>query len=158
MRYVGIDPGLRGAIAVLDSAGQILVVYDMPSAPVRVNGKRRHELDMAALADILGEWPLDVTAVVERVHSMPAQGVASSFSFGLVYGAIRQALACGQVPTRLVTPQVWKKYFSLGSGKDEARAKAAALFPAQAALFARKKDDGRAESSLIALYGLRGFQ
>ena len=153
MKYVGIDPGLHGAIAMFDSYTCVLVVHDMPTVPVRVNGKRRNELDMSVLADILSEWPLNVTAVVERVHSMPAQGVASSFSFGLVYGAIRQALACGQVPTRLVTPQVWKKYFGLGSGKDEARRMAARMFPEQEKLFARKKDDGRAESSLIAMYG-----
>lgn len=38
--------------------------------------------------------------------------------------------------------------------KNQARARAMALFPAAAKLFARVKDDGRADASLIAFHGL----
>jgi crossover junction endodeoxyribonuclease RuvC len=152
MKFIGIDPGLHGAIAVYDQGNATLEVHDMPIQPVYVGGKRRSQLDMAELASLLKQWPLDVVATVERVHSMPAQGVASSFSFGMVYGAILQCLACGEVPTYLTTPQKWKGYFGLDSNKDSARGAAATLFSSHAKLFARKKDDGRAEAALLALY------
>ena len=42
-----------------------------------------------------------------------------------------------------------------GGDKESARQKALQLFPAAHAALARKKDHGRAEASLIALYGAR---
>jgi crossover junction endodeoxyribonuclease RuvC len=57
------------------------------------------------------------------------------------------------VPTSLVTPQEWKRYFRLGPDKAEARLIAARLIPASAGSFARVRDDGRAEAALLALFG-----
>lgn len=47
--------------------------------------------------------------------------------------------------------------FNFGDGKDKdaARALAIELWPAQAQLFARKKDQGRADAALIALHHAR---
>jgi crossover junction endodeoxyribonuclease RuvC len=53
----------------------------------------------------------------------------------------------------LVKPQKWKKHFSLDKDKDKSRALANRRFPDNHQDFARKKDDGRAEAALIALYG-----
>jgi crossover junction endodeoxyribonuclease RuvC len=58
----------------------------------------------------------------------------------------------------LVVPQVWKKAYGIPGGrenKDMARQKASMLFPKYAHLWARKKDDGRAEAVLLAHYGLK---
>ena len=60
------------------------------------------------------------------------------------------------MPMRLVTPQTWKKVYGLKGGKenkDMSRQKASQLFPTYANLWARKKDDGRAEAVLLAHYG-----
>ena len=87
---------------------------------------------------------------------MPAQGVTSSFSFGVVFGAIQQAVACNfYKPALLVTPQRWKGHFGLDSNKDASRARASELLPAHAHLWPLKKHDGRAEAALLALYGHR---
>jgi len=49
---------------------------------------------------------------------------------------------------------VWKKFHQLrGGDKEAARQRALQLFPAAHALLARKKDHGRGEASLIALFG-----
>jgi hypothetical protein len=61
-------------------------------------------------------------AIVERVASMPKQGVSSTFKFGAPNGAIRGVLAALQIRTHLVSPAVWKKYFQLDSDKEKSRA------------------------------------
>jgi hypothetical protein len=69
-------------------------------------------------------------AVVERVASMPKQGVASTFNFGASYGAVRSVLAALLIPTHLIAPAVWKKHFRLDSDKEKARALALRLLAA----------------------------
>ena len=63
-------------------------------------------------------------------------------------------LAALAIPCTLVTPGVWKRHHGLiGGDKSESRAKAIALWPGHADLFKRRKDDGRAEAALVAVYG-----
>ncbi|MGO9773700.1 MAG: hypothetical protein ACLPSW_29975 [Roseiarcus sp.] len=55
-------------------------------------------------------------------------------------------------------PGAWKRAVGIAPGKDRAkdaaRTKAIRRWPAKAPLFARKRDDGRAEAALIAVAGL----
>jgi crossover junction endodeoxyribonuclease RuvC len=148
MLVIGADPGKSGAIAFLDHAGDLDVV-DMP-----VSGK---EVDAAALAAMVrdrisGRGP--AVAYVERVAARPGQGVASMFGFGVSYGLLRGVLAAKLIPVTLVTPREWKSAMRTPAAKDAARARASEVFPAQACLWARKKDDGRAEAALIARFGM----
>lgn len=147
-RVLGVDPGLSGGLALLDTDLDLLVVRDMPV--VRV-GKSRI-LHLAELTRLVVAWE-PTAAWVERVHSMPKQGVASTFSFGMNYGLIRGVLAGLKVRTVLVTPQEWKRLFRLGSDKRESRVTAGLMFPSNAGDFSRVKDDGRAEAALLALFG-----
>ena len=153
MRVLGIDPGITGALSMIDTELAALIVRDMPSASV--NG--RQQLSDVWLADILREYEPD-HAWIERVHAMPKQGVASSFSFGFSYGVVRGVLAALLVPTELVTPNEWKRHFRIGSDKNEARLTAARLFPEASPLFKRNKDDGRAEAALLALFGAQSMK
>lgn len=142
---LGIDPGLTGACA-----------FFFPSAPDRVAAEDMPvvagEVDAATLAArIIQMGP--TFAVAERVSSMPKQGVASTFKFGASYGAVRGVLAALQIRTHLVAPAVWKKHFRLDSDKEKARALALRLFAASPEHFSRKKDHGRAEAALLAVYG-----
>jgi crossover junction endodeoxyribonuclease RuvC len=110
------------------------------------------EVDAATLAArILQMGP--AFAVVERVASMPKQGIASTFKFGSAYGAIRGILAALQIRTHLVTPGVWKKHFRLSSDKEASRALALRLFAASPEHFSHKKDHNRVEAALLAVYG-----
>jgi crossover junction endodeoxyribonuclease RuvC len=52
----------------------------------------------------------------------------------------------------IVTPQAWQKAAGVRGGKDGARQRACELFPNYAGLFARKKDDGRADAACMAWY------
>ena len=147
MTVIGIDPGFSGAIAIYRPEERALTVHDMPVSP---GTKGRTELLHGALFDLLDVPPADVW--VEAVGAMPGQGVTSMFRFGQNVGAIHMAVAARRHALRLVTPAKWKAYFGLVKDKGAARGLAAQRFPAQAGLFARVKDDGRAEASLIALY------
>lgn len=121
----------------------------MPTA-----GSKRAVILEAALVALVRELRPDF-AYVELVHSMPAQGVASTFTFGTGYGLLRGVLAGRGVPTTLIPPQVWGRLVALPRGDGGSRVRACQLFPAQAARFARKGDHGRADAALIALAGAR---
>lgn len=146
---VGVDPGLSGAIALLDVDGNLVDVYDMPV----VDG----HISAAILASYEG-WrttPTRFHAVVEDVHAMPGQGVTSMFTFGRGVGVIEGTFGALGVPVTRVTPQKWKRSFGLGKDKGESRRRALELWPAHASKFARVKDDGRAEAALIGLWYVR---
>jgi hypothetical protein len=91
---------------------------------------------------------------VEHVSVRPLQGISSTFRFGVAIGIIIGVIGALRIPVQFVAT-VWKRHFHLGREKEESRAKALQLFPAQAAAFARKKDHNRAEACLLAAYGLK---
>jgi len=151
--FIGIDPGHKGAIALLDPATNHLQICDMPLLP-KPKGTKGVETDYATLGDALCFPPgFQVQAILEHVWSMPREGVSSAHAFGRNVGAIRMALALNKIPYHLVTAVKWKKHFGLSSDKDRSRGLASQRFPANASNFTRIKDDGRAEASLLALYG-----
>lgn len=146
---VGIDPGYSGAIAFLTSSG--IEVHDMPVAP---NAKGKTELDLYSLGQLLiPRSPDRNIAVLEKVNAMPGQGLSSTFRFGEGYGALQMALTGHGYELHLVPPNTWKKHFGLSRDKGVSRGLATKRFPAAADRFTRVKDDGRAEATLIALYG-----
>jgi crossover junction endodeoxyribonuclease RuvC len=145
---IGIDPGISGAIVLMD-AGQPVEWDLMPTLKTgkasRVNG--------AALARIvqIGN-PRHV--YLESVHSMPKQGVSSSFNFGHSLGVVEGLLQGLGVTYTLVTPQAWKKRAGLiGSDKDAARSRAIQLWPHWRDLDAKGKGQAFADAALIARYG-----
>ena len=61
--------------------------------------------------------------------------------------ALEAAIACCTIPMTIVEPAQWKRAHQLGgSDKEASRQRALQLFPAAHALFARRKDHGRAEA------------
>lgn len=149
----GIDPGLTGAIAVLRD-GLYADVLDMPTVGRGKAG--RQTVNAGELAAYLRSWRgqcpgADVSAVVEDVASRPGQGVVSMFRFGASCGAVDGVLAALGIPVHRVSPVAWKRACGLlGSDKDASRGKAADLFPD--APLGRKRDHGRADALLLALW------
>lgn len=145
-RTIGIDPGVRGAIAHIE--GEQLIIHDMPTVTVGKKGKAR--VDAAALASMLRCLNPD-HVWVEDVHAMPGNGAVSMFSFGMAFGfAYGVPLALG-LPVTLIGPAQWKS--AMRCGVDNARARASQLLPRHASMWPLVKHDGRAEAALIALYG-----
>jgi crossover junction endodeoxyribonuclease RuvC len=152
MIIMGIDPGLNGAIAIYDTSTGELFVEDMPTVEVVRNGKSKREVSAQLLSEVVSA-AFAKQAYLERVGAMPGQGVSSTFSFGRSVGMIEGVLATLDIPTTIVPPTTWQRKLNVRGGKDGARERAMQLFPKAAKLFSRKKDDGRADASLIAYYG-----
>jgi hypothetical protein len=147
---------MSGAIALYLPGEPVgLCAVDMPAMTTSA-GKR--VLDHRKLATILGAWTscYDIKgATVELVHSMPKQGVTSSFSFGSSFGALCQGIASAGLEFTLIPPATWKAIYGLRGGRENkelSRAKASELFPGHANLWKLKKHDGRAEAVLLAHY------
>lgn len=139
----GIDPGLSGAIAFFYTKEGRIEAEDMPVVAKTV--------DAWTLSNRILEMKT-TRAIVESVHSMPKQGVASSFCFGQTFGTVLGVLGALAIPYELVTPQMWKKYFRLDGDKDKSIKLIKQKFPASEHLFRLQKHHGRAEAALLALY------
>jgi len=109
MVYMGIDPGSTGAISVIHenkqevyrhSKGTLYDMWDFISA-VKKGGP--------------------CVAVLEKVHSMPGQGVASTFKFGQNYGMVKAFLVAARIPFTEVTPQSWMKFYGMKKTKTESK-------------------------------------
>lgn len=156
MRVLGVDPGISGALALLDTGlGDELTVHDMPAVTLSrgARGRQKGREIMEALLWKIARDAAPDFAFVERVHAMPKQGVTSTFNFGVAYGLVRGVLAGCDCQVHLTPPTEWKRWFKLGNDKAQSRLLAARMFPAHAAKFSRVSDDGRAEAALLALYG-----
>lgn len=149
MPLVAIDPGLHGGVALLRGDGSIL------ARPMPLAGR---ELDLVELARIIQDcgpqW-----LIVEKVGSRPGQGVASTFKFGMGYGALLGLGAGLGVPVELVTPQRWKGVVLHGSAKDKdaAIAYCRRAFPSVSLVppGCRKPHDGLADALCLLEYGRR---
>jgi crossover junction endodeoxyribonuclease RuvC len=153
MRVIGIDPGLSGAIAVINGTDSLIVI-DMPTMTVERNGKAKRQVSATELAELLYLYSnKDCHVYCERVSAMAGQGVTSVFSFGRSFGMIEGILAAFKLPVTYVAPATWVKGVKRGAGKDASRQRAMELFPENQADFKRVKDDGRSDASLIAYWG-----
>ena len=153
MRIIGIDPGLSGAIAILED-NKVKEVFDMP---VMSDGKKnKRQLNSAQLVKILKDNIKDdanTVMVVEQVNAMPGQGVTSMFNFGQTFGAIKGICAALGLPIFFVRPSKWKKHFELiNSSKDSSRTKAIEMYPNLSNQLAKKKDVNKSDAILIARF------
>ena len=153
MKIIGIDPGLSGAIAVLEN-NKVLNVFEMP---VMSEGKKnKRQLNSALLVNLLKENVLnneEVAIVVEQVNAMPGQGVTSMFNFGQSFGVLKGIFSAMQIPMDFISPIKWKKYYNLiNTQKDSSRTKAIEFFPYISSKLSRKKDANKADAILIASF------
>lgn len=104
MIYVGIDPGLSGGIAIIDSDAMTSKVMKMPA------GKNYPEplLVVNELSRLLYEGTFCVA--IEQTQTRPGQGIAASHNYGIGFGVLVGCLyAMKPVEFRMVRPQVWQK-------------------------------------------------
>lgn len=139
---MGIDPGKQGAIAILDKAAGSVVTHDMPDTT-------------AKLIDLFASLPPVRLCCIEKPYYPALIGVTNATKIAEAYGALRAVLAYQGIPTFETRPGEWKKALNLNSSKSASREKASQFFPDCADQWRRAKDDGRAEASLIAWFGLK---
>jgi len=136
MIYLGVDPGASGAVAAIDDLGHVVRV-------VKNCGTERDTFEA-----FIGYETSELIAVIEQVHSMPEQGVASSFKFGQSYGFLRGCLIGAGIRFSEVTPRQWQmamKCLTKGD-KNVSKARAQQLFPRE------KITHATADALLLAEY------
>jgi len=169
MIIVGVDPGASGAIAFLDAdTNTLLDVHDMPIDRTQIGKFVRSRVARRALLDLLNR-ARGAVVFTERPEGRPMRqtnkktgqtelrqpGAQGMLSLGENYGCVIMACTAADMSVTEVRPGQWKGAIGVPAAKDDARRRATELFPAHAAKFVRVKDDGRAESALIAYYGAR---
>lgn len=155
--YLGIDPGVSGAIAYFRPDQDYLDVFDMPTLTLKRGKSEKREVDAVALhgrLDVFRSAPV-ILALIELAGCRPGQSVSAVHANGRNWGVAYGALTALRRPTQIVTPQSWKKALGCPAAKDGARALASRLMPQHAHFWQRAKDDGRAEAALIAVYAQR---
>ena len=142
--YIGIDPGITGAICVMEKYGNVLYLEDMPVIKIAkaiVKGKKqtyKSEIDEGAIRDILERYEAG-HVYIEKVQAMSkprqgkdglpvfgvdgkpekaTQGVTSMFNFGLGFGLIRGICTGMKIPYTLVSPQTWKAKILMDMPKE----------------------------------------
>ena len=153
MIIIGIDPGLNGALAILEQK-KVIKLFDMP---VMAEGKKnKRQLNSAQLVHIIKNNTTnlaDTVVVVEQVNAMPGQGVTSMFNFGQSFGVLKGICSAMQLSMFFIRPAKWKKYFGLiKTEKDASRTKVIEIFPYISSKLSRKKDSNKADAVLIASF------
>jgi len=154
MIIIGIDPGISGAISILENK-KILEVHDMPTM---IDGKKnKKQINGYQLVNLIKkhiyENNEEIVLVLEHVNAMPGQGVTSMFNFGQSFGLVKGVAAALGLPIYLIRPTKWKKHFDLlQSEKDASRTKAIQIYPGISEKISRKKDSNKADAILIARY------
>lgn len=183
MRFVGIDPGVSGAVAIMrDSAffiegASAAELVDLPTVTIIVGKRNRTVLDQRATWSILHGCASDTTHfILEAPVIGPAmrgrgnegdgseiagQSVVSLAGTFLLNGQLQAFLTILAVQRQssfeIVNPQTWKRAMMPGEARDKeaARLRAIQLFPSVAEDLKRKKDHNRAEALLLAEWGRR---
>jgi crossover junction endodeoxyribonuclease RuvC len=155
----GIDPGVHGALAVLNEMG------DCDTIAMPIMGAPKPIVDGGALARWFGDRDVEI-AVIElaaafRIPPKKGQkargmGVTSTFNFGQAYGQVLGALQASLIPYVIVSPARWKGDMHLSRDKEQSRRRVIELLPRAAEQFARKMDENRAEAALLAWWYLHG--
>lgn len=151
---IGIDPGIGGAIVILQSPACPIPIEWCRMPTLKVGKSSR--VDCAELARYLQDYDCG-EAFVEHVHAMPGNGASGMFTFGHAAGAVEGVLASLCIPYTLITPQRWKKAAGLiGADKDASRSRASQLWPRWAALGKKGEGQALADAALIARCGAAG--
>ena len=153
--YLGFDPGKKGYMCLYNAGYSGYKHYPL------FDGNRLNREMLEVLEKLSKTYTM--MAVVEQVHSMPHQGVASTFSFGTNYGMLIGMLETLGIPYTTVTPGKWQKYIceavdKASNPKQMHYNAARRLFPDMD--FRRSErcktyDDNKVDSTLICEYGVR---
>ena len=166
MIIIGIDPGIKGAIAFYRPQDGKLKIYDMPKLE-KENG--RWEVDSMGVTKLVSRYVKGLAssiAVIEDVSAMTyvdakgnkrGQGAAASFAFGKGVGQLLGVLAAHWIRVIPVKPSVWKSLMNVSSDKSTSIALARERFPKYCNYFAKKSSDGRAEAALLCLFAVERF-
>lgn len=138
LAWIGADPGVTGAIAVLTESGEVYI--------------KDYADDFIEWLQLFNDSYQIDEVVVEKVHSSGQMGVKNAFRFGEAFGRLQGILESTTLKPVLVPPNNWKKLLNVPADKEKCRQEAIRMFPKANLLLAYKKDHNRAEALLLAQY------
>jgi hypothetical protein len=163
--YIGIDIGLKGAIAVISPDG-VITTHIMPVI--------KDQLDMRGLQDlmdltIINQSSSSMSAVFEKLGVIFGSSKATAFSMGMQLGAIEMLCVSQNLSYSKVPAKQWQKDMFMGineitnsKGKRDTKAMALVavkrLFPQLKLAFgerATKPHDGLVDAVLMAEWARR---
>ena len=153
MIICGIDPGLSGGIAFFDNEQHSVHAEKAPIFKIKTGIKTKRFLDMWQLISIIEDHDPD-HVYIEKQQAMPKQGLVSTFATGMGYGIYLGLLVSGGFQYTEVQARQWKKDLNCTADKDASRMRASQLMPNASHLWQQKNQDGLAEASLIAYWGI----
>jgi crossover junction endodeoxyribonuclease RuvC len=162
VRVLGIDPGGKGALALVGPHGTLDELYDMPTRKhTLAGGTVKTRIDATVLHYLIARMRPDAV-FLEQVNSHSGEGAAGAFSFGRGVGVLEGVLGANGLQATEVPPATWKRLVGVrkavdaASGKVDrkgpAKVKAAKIWPGQAVRLLKARAD-LSEAALIAWYG-----
>jgi len=152
MTFLGIDPGKKGSIAIIDSDRTMIKLVPVPVIKI----KKGHDYDIAEMKHMLSEiTTLNEVGicVIEKAQAMPGQGVTSMFTIGKGYGIWLGLLTAIGIPFIEISPRVWTRRLLIGvggEGKERNYKASRQLFPEWQVKF--KYEHEWCDSLLLAEY------
>lgn len=153
-KFMGIDPGLKGAIAIItdSSAPNVVFADEMYKTSNNEIDIKKIMMKMQEITTVYGQISF---CFLEKAQAMSKQGVISTFNYGKGYGMLRAFLEIYNIPFQEIHPMKWKKEFSLvKTTKDDSISVARKMFPEltdESFITPRgRKKDGIAEALLLA--------
>ena len=161
MYFLGIDPGVSGGFALLDSEGE--VVHDQEYGKLLV-GMHKTEHDVWFFLNSLSKRYSPITTYLELVTGYVGnkkQAMSRMFTFGRNYGLLRGLLIANRLKFHTVHPTKWQTWNGIrkksgedkGKWKNRLKAKAQELFP----MVASDITLNTADALLIAYFGYMSF-
>lgn len=146
---MGIDPGVRGGVAVLHGTG--MVVYRCAFRP----DFTIKDLDLVIKTAVeFLQLNGGNNAFLEKVGSLPRDGHVGAFTFGRVVGILAEAVIARGVQLHEVPPVIWQSHMECltGGNKNISKKRAQELFPDEV-----KITHALADALLISEYGRRSL-
>jgi len=167
MVFIGVDIGLKGAIACIDDSENLIGVWDTPTLivkkTVRKKIKKSTKYNIPEIHNIFTVSNNGVEThcfIEEALTIMGNFTIKTSVSLSHCQGIFEGAAFAHSSHVQIIKPQKWQSYFGIskkkGDTKDQSIYIASGLYPTVE--FKTKRGrvlDGRADAILLALYGKR---
>lgn len=156
--WIGVDPGVNGAIAVLERVGStgIAILPSVIDLPYHEAYGRKYLNVAAAILD-MDEWPPETvrSVLIERAPAYtPNKNTVAQLAHA--WGAMEALFRMYRF--RSIDSKEWKEFYGITGGKkgkQQSLAIARERWGDQVDL-SLERHDGRADALLIAAYGMEG--
>lgn len=162
--FVGIDPGAKGFITVMDDIG--IKFYAIPTIGGAIDVKELGNI-FKKISDFARKEGCEVFCVIEKIHALYSVSAKSTFKLAYVCGMLEAFIVAEGFSYRMVPPKEWQSQMFKGldvikkSGTKKTDTKAMSVLAAKR-LFpdvdlrkterCRNPDDNKSDSLLMCYF------